>query len=222
METCKIDKKIVGWKVNKVNETDVNSAKDVTDIVDRPKSFKKSLAPRRPKTLVCDIKKANIKGESWTFLIGLFDGKPYEVFGGLSKFIEIPTKHKSGELVKNGKVDGLTTYKLYLGEGDDQIVINDVANVFENANYGAFTRMISLAMRHGTPVQYIVEQLQKDKFSDITSFSRVMARVLKGYIVEEEKVEESSKPKCVNCGSSNVVFVDGCSSCRDCLYSKCS
>ena len=64
------------------------------------------------------------------------------------------------------------------------MLIKDIANVFENANFGAFTRTISLALRHGTPIQYVVEQLLKDKHSDVTSFATVIARVLKNYILD--------------------------------------
>src|SRR5574337_958098 len=132
----------------------------------RPLEIEIVMAPKRPLELPCDIRKAKIQGEQWTIFVGLLNGKPYEVFGGLSKYVDIPNKFKMGKIVKNGKVNDITTYNLTVGEGDDQMLIKDIANVFENANFGAFTRTISLALRHGTPVQYVVEQLQKDKHSD--------------------------------------------------------
>jgi hypothetical protein len=52
--------------------------------------------------------------------------------------------------------------------------IKDFVSVFDNETHGAFTRTISLALRHGIPLQYVCEQLQKDKHSDMQSFSRVM------------------------------------------------
>src|SRR5208282_2999546 len=167
----------------------------------RPGEVSVSEAPKRPIELVCDIKKAKIQGEQWTIFVGLLNGKPYEVFGGLSKYVDIPNKFKLGKIVKNGKVEDITTYNLILGEGDDQMLIKDIANVFDNANFGAFTRTISLALRHGTPVQYVVEQLQKDKHSDITSFSKVIARVLKNYIVDGTK--STSERKCPSCNKEN-------------------
>lgn len=47
-------------------------------------------APKRPSELSCDIHHTTIQGEKWTILVGLYDGKPYEVLGGLSNLIEIP------------------------------------------------------------------------------------------------------------------------------------
>jgi ribonucleoside-diphosphate reductase alpha chain len=188
----------------------------------RPLELQSLMAPRRPAELKCDIKKAKVQGEAWTIFVGLFGDKPYEVFGGLSKYVDIPSKYKSGKIIKNGKVDGITTYNLIVGDGEDQMIIKDIANVFENANFGTFTRTISLALRHGTPVQYVVEQLQKDKHSDMTSFSKVMARVLKSYI--QDGTKPSSDKTCPSCKKENsLVYQEGCLTCvvGGCGWSKC-
>ncbi len=187
---------------------------------ERPATIEQVLAPRRPSDMVCDIKKVKVQGEQWTFFIGLLNDKPYEVFGGLSKYVDIPNKHKTGTIKKNGKVDGISTYNLTVGSDDDTMVIRDLANVFENANFGAFGRTISLALRHGVPIQYVVEQLTKDKHSDITSFSKVMARVLKSYI--KDGTEVSSDKKCPSCGNNSIIYQSGCRSCSSCSWSACS
>ncbi len=186
----------------------------------RPNDIEIVMAPKRPLELSCEIKKAKIKGEAWTIFVGLFNGKPYEVFGGLSKFVDIPNKHKTGRIVKNGKVDGVTTYNLIVGEGDDEMMVKDIANIFENANYGAFTRTISLALRHGTPIQYVTEQLQKDKHSDVTSFATVIARVLKQYI--QDGTKSSFHKQCPDCGKENsFAYEEKCLKCMSCGWSKC-
>jgi ribonucleoside-diphosphate reductase alpha chain len=175
-------------------------------------------SPKRPDKLPCDVKKVKIQGEQWTVFIGILDGKPYEIFGGLSKFVDIPNKYKRGLIVKNGKVDGLTTYNLSLGEGDDEMVVRDIANIFENANFGSFTRTLSLTLRHGIPLHFIVEQMNKDKHSDMTSFSRVIARVLKSYIKDGTT---SSEKVCPSCKQENtLLYQEGCVSCS-CGFSKC-
>lgn len=205
----------------------INASESKKNKDGRPTSIEKSEAPKRPTELPCDIKKAKIQGEQWTIFVGLLNGKPYEVFGGLSKYVDIPNKYKMGKILKNGKVEDITTYNLAVGEGDDQLFIKDIANVFENANFGAFTRTISLALRHGTPVQYVVEQLQKDKHSDITSFSKVIARVLKNYIVDGTK--STAERKCPNdkCPSniagvpSSFAYQEKCLTCMNCGWSKC-
>lgn len=209
MVICKIDKKIVGWKV----------IKEVSTSPERPSKINQSIAPKRPLSLPCEIKKAKVQGEAWTIFVGLIDGCPYELFGGLSKYVDIPNKYKTGTIVKNGKVDGVTTYNLVLGEGDEQMIVKDIANVFENPNYGTFTRTISLALRHGTPPQYVMEQLSKDKHSDMTSFSKVMGRVLKNYIKDGTSSSEKVCPNCSQEGA--LVYQEGCITCKNCGYAKC-
>ena len=182
------------------------------------------LLPKRKKHLPCDIHRANIRHgdvtESWLVLVGLNDGKPYEVFCGIPENIEIPKKYKSGTLFKNGKRDGVTTYNLQVPVGDDEnLVFKDIINLFDNPRQGAFTRTISLALRHEVPLQYVVEQLQKDKNSDMFSFSRVISRVLKGYIPDGTK--SGDEKQCAECGSDQVFYQEGCISCKSCGWSKC-
>lgn len=181
-------------------------------------------APKRPKELICDIHQTSVKGEKWTFFVGLMDGKPYEILGGLSKFVNLPKKISKGKIVKhNGLNNPVARYDLHYGfeNGHEyETIIHDITNVFENATYAAFTRTISLALRHGTPVQYVVEQLLKgsEKDDDLFSFSRAVTRVLKHYIKDGTK---ASQKKCLNCGSSDLIYQEGCVSCKSCGHSKC-
>lgn len=201
-----------------VSEESAKKSKKSSD--GRPDEIEHVMAPKRPQELLCDIKKVKVNGESWVMFVGLFNGKPYEIFGGLSKFVEIPNKCKTGKIFKNGKnQDGVTSYNLVLGEGDDQITIKDIASIFENKNYEAVTRIISLNLRHGTPIQYIVEQLTKDKYAEMTSFTKVIARVLKSYVKDGAKSGDKQCPSCKMEGT--LVYQEGCNTCTNCKYSKC-
>ena len=196
---------------------------------DEKKEEKTKLAdarPTRPKELPCDIHRVNVKDEtgktqSWMVLVGLKGGTPYEVFSGLANHIEVPKKTKTGTLIKNGKVNGIATYNLRVPVGtDDEILFRDVVNLFANPTQGAFSRTISLALRHGVPANFVVDQLQKDKDSDMFAFARCIARVLKGYIPDGTK--STSEKKCKECGSDQVFYMEGCLTCQSCGSSKCS
>lgn len=216
-----------GWKtgckgvtIYRIGSRDAVIVKDGEDS-SMPHDIILTHAPKRPKSLDCDIHRINVKGETYLVLIGLLNDKPYEVFAGLSQHVEIPKKLKKGVLVKNGKKDGVATYNLIIPVGEeDELVFRDVVNLFNDPVYGSFTRTISLALRHGVPVQYLVEQLRKDKNSDITSFSSSIARVLSKSYIPDGTIATLEK-KCDQCGGNNLQYQQGCSTCADCGASKC-
>lgn len=186
-------------------------------------SIIQSNAPKRPKELPCDIHYSQIDNKKWTIFVGLMDGDPYEIFGGLSEFVTIPSKYKQGKIVKNknGKKNSngrYSFYDLYLGDDDDPLIINNIAVTFQNGNYAAQTRAISLMLRHGIPINFIAEQLGREENTDFFSFNKVMARVLKKYIVDGTE----SGDICEQCGAK-LVFESGCYICKNCSYSpKCT
>lgn len=188
----------------------------------QPDDIVETHAPRRPKELKCDIHRVNVKGESYLVFVGLLNGKPYEVFAGLSEHVDVPKKARVATLMKNGKKDGVATYNLKIPVGDDdEVVFKDIVNLFDNPVYGAFTRTLSLALRHGVPVPYLVEQLRKDKHSDIMSFSNCIARVFsKNYIPDGTKATQEKT--CPDCKGTNLKYQQGCVTCFDCGSSKCA
>lgn len=199
-----------------INNDDNKNTKNLSD--GRSIKFLSCHAPKRPEKLPCNIHQVSIKNEAWTILIGLMENRPYEVFGGLSSLIEIPKKYKSGILLKHPRKTTASIYDLIIGESeDDQFKIKDIVQVFNNPTHGSLTRILSLSLRHGTPVKFVVEQLLKEGESDMFSFSRVVSRVLKGYIIDGEKASGS----CPSCGSNDLIFQEGCISCK-CGFSKCS
>jgi len=195
---------------------------------DQPLVIIESHAPKRPKVVECDVHRVSIKGDQYLVLVGMLNGRPYELFAGLSEHVEVPKKTKKAQLIKNGKKDGIATYNLRIPLGDDdEILLNDVVAQFDNPEHGALTRVISMSLRHGVPMQYVVEQLKKDKHSDLWSFSTVIARVLKGYIPDGAK--SSTEKKCPECDGATLVYQNGCISCHGgtlpdgstCTWSKC-
>jgi len=179
-------------------------------------------APKRPKSLECQINHATIKGESWTILVGLLNNKPYEIIGGLSKYVEIPRKYSTGAIIKHPRKTMNSKYDLSFGEDDYPIIVKDIVSVFDNPNYSSFTRTISLALRHGVPIQYLVEQLQKDRDADMFTFAKVTARCLKKYISDGTKPGNGTiKCNCEATSQSNIVYQEGCATCLTCGYAMC-
>ena len=107
---------------------------------------------------------------------------------------------------------------LMVGTNGDEIRVRDIVKVFDNPNNSAFTRLISLSLRHGANIQYAVEQMQKDRDSDMFSFAKCVARVLKNYIKDGTRATEKT---CTECKTEGLIYVEGCITCKSCGYSKC-
>jgi ribonucleoside-diphosphate reductase alpha chain len=189
----------------------------------RPTKIIPAAAPKRPEVLECDIHRSRVGGGDWLFFVGKLNGRPYELFGGDSAEFTIPHKYRNGWIRKNGKDDeGVTQYNLILGSLEDEnekLEFKGIAKHFNNYEYGAFTRLTSLTMRHGAPIKYICEQITKKGVEgDLFSFQRAMARVLKKYIAEGEK----SEAECPMCRSTDVIYKNGCPTCQICGHSNCA
>jgi len=180
--------------------------------------FPHHTAPKRPLELPCNIHHTTIQGEKWVIMVGLMDGKPYEVMGGLSNLIEIPRAKAEGTLVKHPRKTMNAVYDLQIGTNGDTVIVKDLVRAFDNPNHSAFTRMISLALRTGANIQYVVEQLQKDRDADLFSFAKGVSRVLKGYITNGANASEKA---CSECKTEGLVYMEGCVTCKACGYAKC-
>jgi ribonucleoside-diphosphate reductase alpha chain len=177
-------------------------------------------APTRPDELLCSIHSIKVKGDNWSVLVGLLDGRPYEILGGKRSSIELPRQCSEGKIVKTRYKTKPSRYDLVIWVDGKEVVVRDVVSVFDSPNHAGFTRTISLALRHGAPIHYLVEQLQKDKEMDMFSFSKGIARVLKKYINNGTK---ASDKVCPNCSVEDaLIYQEGCVTCTSCGFSKCS
>jgi ribonucleoside-diphosphate reductase alpha chain len=179
--------------------TELNASKESIDV-------NTGIAPKRPKVLDADIHIANAKGERYVVAVGLLNGQPYEVFGGKANGFGIKQKCK-GVLIKHKKGQ----YGLEM----DNIEIDDFSKHFTPEEQTIF-RLASTNLRHGIPIEFVVEQLQKST-DDMFSLPSAVARVMKKYIKDGQKV---TGKKCPSCGSSELIYQDGCVSCA-CGWSKC-
>ena len=165
-------------------------------------SFEYHDAPKRPKCLPVDIHTTVSKGTKWNVIVGLFDGKPYEVFA-----VPYFTNESSLELckVKKGRYDLLKNGETY--SEDITANMSDEEDVV--------TRLCSAGLRHGADITYLVEQLGKSH-GDITSFSKAISRCLKKYINVEKVTVKSECPEC----QGELRYEEGCKKCS-CGYSAC-
>lgn len=183
----------------------------------RPLSIIPNCAPRRPKELPAEIFFTSIKGEVWTVLVGLFEGKPFELFVGnnTTEDLYLPRSCKEGIIRKHGK----GKYELEVKIRNQTVVYKDLASVLMTNGQRLSTRLISTGLRHGVLPKYIVEQMKKTNGS-ISDFSTAVARVLSKYV--DSYVLEGEENKCPQCGELSLVFEEGCIKCANgCGFSRC-
>jgi ribonucleoside-diphosphate reductase alpha chain len=175
--------------------------------VEKPKTIEGRDAPKRPKELEADYYQVKVKKEQFIVLIGLLDGKPYEVFAFRPlNPVNIPA-HK-GIITK--------VSKMHYSFDSEHISISNLELANTNIEENAATLYSSMLLRHGVSIEYIIKTAKKVN-DNISSFSSAMCRILAKYISNEEIKGEV----CPDCGSV-LIRENGCVHCSSCGWSRCS
>lgn len=174
--------------------------------VEKPTTITDRQAPKRPKELEADAYLIKAKGEQFIILVGMLDGKPYEIFAFRPRN-PISFKPHKGIMTK--------VSKMHYSFTSDVFHIDNLELANENVEENAATLYSSMLLRHGVNIKYIVKTAKKVN-DNISSFSSAMCRVLSKYIPNEEIKGEV----CPDCGGT-LVREGGCIHCKDCGYSKC-
>lgn len=174
--------------------------------VEKPKTIEDRDAPKRPKELEADYYQVKVKKEQFIVLVGLLDGKPYEVFAFRPlNPVNIPA-HK-GIITK--------VSKMHYSFDSEHINISNLELANTNIEENAATLYSSMLLRHGVSIEYIIKTAKKVN-DNISSFSSAMCRILAKYISNGEIKGEV----CPDCGGT-LVREGGCIHCKDCGYSRC-
>ncbi len=190
------------------------SMKGILEYNDTQKTVTRRVAPERPVELPCEIHRVKSGPKSFLVIAGLLNGSLYEIFviDDPKEEIDLDTDNKT--LVKKAAKG---QYDLIFSNGGESVKLKDFTNKYDSID-ASLARMISMSLRHGTPLQFIVSQLQKD--THFTAVERSISRVLKTYIKDGEEVV-TSEGFCPEC-NEKLAFRDGCMTCISCGYSKCS
>ena len=178
---------------------------------------------KRPQVLEADVVRFQNSKDKWIAFIGLIDGRPYEIFTGFSDDedgILIPRWVNEGLIIKNRNEDGTSRYDFqYKNKRGYKTTIEGLSHKF-NPEFWNYAKLISSTLRHGMPIDNVVNlvnSLQLDSES-INTWKNGVARALKRFIADGTVAK---KEKCTNCNSSNLIYQEGCLTCKDCGSSKC-
>ena len=172
----------------------------------KPKEFNRVGAPKRPETLEADYYEVKARGEAFIVIVGLYDGRPYEIFV-FRPLHETKVGNHRGTITKKGKGKYVFT--------SEHLTISDLLKTDISVEEKAATLYTSMLLRHGVDIKYIVKTAKKVD-DNITSFSSAMCRVLNKYT----NIEEVKGEVCPECGG-RLIKEGGCVRCIDCSYSKC-
>lgn len=190
---------------------------------EEPQETLTTFPTKRPQTLKADVVRFQNNKEKWIAFIGLIDGKPYEIFTGLADDedgILIPRWANEGLIIKNRNEDGTSRYDFqYQNMRGYKTTIEGLSHKFD-PEYWNYAKMISSTLRHGMPIDKVVDlinSLQLDTES-INTWKNGVARALKRYVEDGTHVKGQS---CSSCKSENLIYQEGCLTCKDCGSSKC-
>lgn len=178
---------------------------------------------KRPQILEADVVRFQNNKEKWIAFIGLVDEKPYEIFTGLADDedgILIPRWVNRGLIIKNRDENGVSRYDFqYKNTRGYKTTIEGLSHKF-NPEFWNYAKLFSSTLRHGMPIDKIVDlinSLQLDSES-INTWKNGVVRALKRYI---EDGTQAKGQRCSNCNSDNLIYQEGCLTCKDCGSSKC-
>jgi ribonucleoside-diphosphate reductase alpha chain len=178
---------------------------------------------KRPQILEADVVRLQNNKEKWIAFIGLINDQPYEIFTGMADDedgILIPRWVNEGLIIKNRNEDGTSRYDFqYKNKRGYKTTIEGLSHKFD-PEYWNYAKLISSTLRHGMPIEKVVDlinSLQLDSES-INTWKNGVARALKRYVADGT---EAKGQKCDSCNSKNLIYQEGCLTCKDCGSSKC-
>ncbi|MCE7042905.1 adenosylcobalamin-dependent ribonucleoside-diphosphate reductase [Dyadobacter sp. CY312] len=176
----------------------------------------------RPQTLEAEVVRFQNKKDKWIAFIGLIDDKPYEIFTGFADDedgILIPRWVDEGLIIKNREADGSSRYDFqYKNTRGYKTTIEGLSHKF-NPEYWNYAKLISSTLRHGMPIEKVVDLISSLQLDEsINTWKNGVARALKRYVPDGTEVKKQS---CQNCNSTNLMYQEGCLTCKDCGSSKC-
>lgn len=177
----------------------------------------------RPQSLDADVLRFHNDTTPWLAVVGLLDGRPYEIFTGKAEGVfELPKWVKKGCVVKrHDPRSEKNVYDLEYADTDGfQATVQGLSRSFDK-EYWNYAILISGMLRQGMPLPQVVDVVTNLNLYDATlnTWKNGVARALQRYIPDGT---QATGRKCPECGDvDGLYYEEGCLKCKSCGGSKC-
>ena len=183
--------------------------------------FRETTAPSRPKKLVAEVVRFQNDNESWVAVVGLLDGKPYEVFTGKADDFLLHSKVERGWVIRHKAIHERARYDFQFEDRHGyKHTIEGLSRLFDK-EYWNYAKLISGILRHGMPLPFVVELVEHLNFDieSINTWKNGLVRALKKFIPDGTVAVQQECPQCKE--KDGLIYKEGCLTCKHCGYSKC-
>lgn len=175
----------------------------------------------RPARLEAEVIRFQNDYEKWIAVVGLQNGRPYEIFTGRADDFPLPSSVTKGSVIRvKESNEKPARYDFEYKDKDGyKIYWEGLSRTFDETFWN-YAKLISGILRHGGPINSTVHLISGLKLGsdEINTWKNGVVRALKRYI-PDGTVEE--KAKCPECHEAGLVYKEGCLLCPSCGYSKC-
>jgi ribonucleoside-diphosphate reductase alpha chain len=193
-----------------------------TDVASTP-GIDPNIHMPRPERLEADVLRFNNDAEPWIAVVGLLNGKPYEIFTGKANGgFELPRWVNTGWVLKRkDPARGKHIYDLeYADAGDQRTTVQGLSRTF-NKEFWNYAILISGMLREGMPLPQVVDVVANLNLYDanLGTWKNGVVRALERYIPDGT---QAMGRKCPECGDAEgLYYEEGCLKCRSCGGAKC-
>lgn len=181
------------------------------------------IVTKRPIELDADVVRFQNNKEKWIAFVGLYAGRPYEIFTGLADDedgIFCPKSVNRGKIIKAIDAEGNKRYDFqFTNKRGYKTTIEGLSDKFK-PEYWNYAKLISGVLRYGMPIDQVLKLvggLELDSQS-INTWKMGVERALKKYLPNGMKAKGQV---CPNCGQETLVYQEGCLICTSCGTSRC-
>ena len=176
----------------------------------------------RPVELQCDVVRFQNNKERWIAFVGLLDGRPYEIFTGLSDEedgIMLPKSVTSGSIIKSKDAKGRSRYDFqFTNKRGYKTTIEGLSQKFDH-EYWNYAKLISGVLRYGMPIDQVLKLVAGLQLNNetINTWKVGVERALKKYVTDDRSIVGQV---CPNCGNYTLTLEGSNVVCKSCGYNR--